>query len=75
MKNVPIEMIYVFLTQVNSCDIGNQRSAYFVMIKNIQVTFCCIINFRTKYNYQKFLLGNEGFVPASKPNGMYKLDM
>lgn len=37
----------------------------------------CLIDFRTKYNYQKFLLCNSGFIPANKPNGMYlcKLEM
>lgn len=35
----------------------------------------CLIDFRTKYNYQKFLLCNSGFIPANKPNGMYLLEM
>ncbi|CAG2205779.1 PLXNA [Mytilus edulis] len=25
----------------------------------------------TKYNYQKFLLANKGFIPANKPNGFF----
>ncbi|CAG2208821.1 unnamed protein product [Mytilus edulis] len=65
-----------------SAKVGGNGKKYFLIVQmhiyeplkepaspaNITLTFK---KKPTKYNYQKFLLGNEGFVPASKPNGVF----